>query len=53
MKINSVRLTVVFAGWVSFINTGIALEYDWNDYESLDVKGKTVLILDNDPRLLS
>ncbi|MEM9262965.1 MAG: M28 family metallopeptidase [Pseudomonadota bacterium] len=35
---------------VVFVGYGIvAPEYDWNDYEGLDVKGKTVLILVNDP----
>ena len=33
-----------------FVGFGIvAPEYDWNDYEGLDVKGKTVLVLVNDP----
>lgn len=33
-----------------FVGYGIvAPEYDWNDYEGLDVKGKTVVILINDP----
>ena len=27
----------------------IAPEYDWNDYEGLDVTGKTVIVLVNDP----
>ncbi len=27
----------------------VAPEYDWNDYEGLDVSGKTVVILVNDP----
>jgi len=27
----------------------VAPEYDWNDYEGIDVKGKTVIILVNDP----
>ena len=27
----------------------IAPEYDWNDYEGLDVAGKTVIVLVNDP----
>ena len=27
----------------------VAPEYDWNDYEGLDVSGKTVIILVNDP----
>ncbi|WP_321389840.1 M28 family metallopeptidase [Emcibacter sp.] len=33
-----------------FVGYGIvAPEYGWNDYEGLDVKGKTVVILINDP----
>jgi len=33
-----------------FIGYGIvAPEYNWNDYEGLDVRGKTVVILINDP----
>ncbi len=33
-----------------FVGYGIvAPEYDWNDYEGLDVTGKTVVILVNDP----
>ena len=33
-----------------FVGHGIvAPEYNWNDYQGLDVKGKTVLILINDP----
>ena len=35
---------LVFAGFGI-----VAPEYDWNDYEGLDVKGKTVLVLVNDP----
>ncbi len=35
---------VVFAGYGV-----VAPEYNWNDYEGLDVKGKVVLILVNDP----
>ena len=27
----------------------VAPEYDWNDYEGLDVKGKTVVVMVNDP----
>lgn len=35
---------------VVFIGYGInSPEYNWNDYEGLDVKGKTVLMLVNDP----
>jgi len=35
---------------VVFVGYGIvAPEYDWNDYEGLDVEGKTVVILVNDP----
>lgn len=33
-----------------FVGYGIvAPEYDWNDYEGIDVKGKTVLMFINDP----
>lgn len=33
-----------------FVGYGVnAPEYDWNDYEGLDVTGKTVVILVNDP----
>ncbi|WP_158770620.1 M28 family metallopeptidase [Paraglaciecola sp. L1A13] len=35
---------------VIFVGFGVnAPEYDWNDYAGLDVKGKTVVILVNDP----
>ena len=35
---------------VVFVGYGIvAPEYNWNDYEGIDVKGKTVIILVNDP----
>lgn len=33
-----------------FVGYGVvAPEYDWNDYEGLDVRGKTVVMLVNDP----
>lgn len=33
-----------------FVGYGVvAPEYDWNDYEGVDVRGKTVVILVNDP----
>ncbi len=33
-----------------FVGYGVnAPEYNWNDYEGLDVKGKTVVVLVNDP----
>jgi Zn-dependent M28 family amino/carboxypeptidase len=35
---------IVFAGYGV-----VAPEQDWNDYEGLDVKGKTVVVLVNDP----
>lgn len=39
---------------VVFVGYGVnAPEYDWNDYKDLDVKGKTVLILVNDPGFAS
>lgn len=35
---------------IVFVGYGVnAPEYQWNDYEGLDVKGKTVVILVNDP----
>jgi Zn-dependent M28 family amino/carboxypeptidase len=35
---------VVFAGYGI-----VAPEYNWNDYQGLDVKGKTVIVMVNDP----
>ncbi len=35
---------MVFAGYGI-----VAPEYDWNDYEGLDIEGKTVIVLVNDP----
>ena len=35
---------IIFAGYGI-----VAPEYKWNDYEGLDVRGKTVLVLVNDP----
>lgn len=43
-SINIVNSEVVFVGYG--INSP---EYNWNDYAGIDVKGKTVLILVNDP----
>ena len=37
---------MVFAGFGI-----VAPEYGWNDYEGLDVKGKTVVVMINDPGL--
>lgn len=35
---------------VVFLGYGVnAPEYNWNDYEDIDVKGKTVIVLVNDP----
>ncbi|WP_343675147.1 M28 family metallopeptidase [Chitinophaga sp.] len=43
-KVNVDNSELVFAGF------GIdAPEYKWNDYEGLDVKGKTVVVMVNDP----
>ena len=39
---------LVFAGYGV-----VAPEYNWNDYEGLDVKGKTVIVLVNDPGFAS
>ena len=42
--VNLTNIEIVFAGY------GIsAPEYGWNDYENLDVKGKLVIVLVNDP----
>lgn len=38
------NVPVVFAGYGV-----VAPEYNWNDYEGLDVKGKIVMVLVNDP----
>ncbi|RZL46534.1 MAG: M28 family peptidase [Pedobacter sp.] len=38
---------IVFAGYGI-----VAPEYKWNDYEGLDVKGKTVVVMVNDPGFL-
>src|SRR5690554_1268163 len=38
------RSELVYAGYGI-----VAPEYEWNDYEGLDVKGKTVIVLVNDP----
>lgn len=38
------KADLVFAGYGV-----VAPEYNWNDYEGLDVKGKVVLVLVNDP----
>jgi Zn-dependent M28 family amino/carboxypeptidase len=35
---------VIFVGYGT-----VAPEYDWNDYEGIDVRGKTVVMLVNDP----
>ncbi|MEP0987836.1 M28 family metallopeptidase [Ekhidna sp.] len=45
-SLNSSEL--VFAGYGV-----VAPEYNWNDYEGLDVKGKTVVVLVNDPGFAS
>ncbi|MDR1745687.1 MAG: M28 family peptidase [Tannerella sp.] len=43
------KVTLAGAGYV-FVGFGIcAPEYNWNDYEGIDVKGKIVVILVNDP----
>lgn len=43
-KVNLANSTLVFAGYGI-----VAPEYKWNDYEGLDVKGKTVVVMVNDP----
>jgi Zn-dependent M28 family amino/carboxypeptidase len=42
IKVRNSRM--VFAGYGI-----VAPEYNWNDYEGIDVKGKTVVVLVNDP----
>ncbi len=54
MMVNSVRLGAeevnLSNSELVFVGYGInAPEYNWNDYEGVDVEGKTVVILVNDP----
>jgi len=43
-SVSLVKSEMVFVGYGI-----VAPEYNWNDYESLDVRGKTVVMLVNDP----
>lgn len=43
-KINLENEELIFAGYGV-----VAPEYNWNDYEGIDVKGKIVLVMVNDP----
>lgn len=43
-KTELINSELIFAGFGI-----VAPEYGWNDYEGLDVKGKTVIVLVNDP----
>lgn len=43
-KVTVDKSQLVFAGFGI-----VAPEYNWNDYEGLDVKGKTVVVMVNDP----
>ncbi|MDP5185986.1 MAG: M28 family metallopeptidase [Alishewanella sp.] len=43
-KVNVAESEMVFVGYGI-----VAPEYNWNDYEGLDVKGKTVVMFVNDP----
>ena len=45
-EVNINESEMVFAGFGI-----VAPEYNWNDYKDLDVKGKTVVVLINDPGL--
>ena len=47
-KVSLENSELVFAGYGI-----IAPEYGWNDYKNLDVKGKTVIVLVNDPGFAS
>lgn len=54
MMVNSVRLGAekvnLSNSEMVFVGYGVnAPEYNWNDYEEVDVEGKTVIILVNDP----
>lgn len=49
-----VEQTSIDASELVFAGYGVvAPEYNWNDYEGLDVKGKTVVVLVNDPGFAS
>lgn len=49
-----VEETSLNASELVFVGYGVvAPEYGWNDYEGLDVKGKTVVVLVNDPGFAS
>lgn len=49
-----VEQTSIDASELVFAGYGVvAPEYGWNDYEGLDVKGKTVIVLVNDPGFAS
>ena len=43
-KVSLENSEMVFVGYGT-----VAPEYDWNDYEAMDVRGKTVVMLVNDP----
>jgi len=45
-SLNSVEAPLVFVGYGI-----VAPEYDWNDYAGIDVKGKIVAVMVNDPGL--
>jgi Zn-dependent M28 family amino/carboxypeptidase len=47
-RIDISRSPIVFAGYGV-----VAPEYNWNDYAGLDVKGKTVVVLINDPGFIT
>jgi len=47
-RIELVNSELVFAGYGI-----VAPEYNWNDYEGVDVEGKTVVVLVNDPGYFS
>jgi hypothetical protein len=43
-RVSLAQSEVVFVGYGM-----VAPEYDWNDYKDVDVRGKTVVLLNNDP----
>ena len=47
-KINLEKVDIVFCGYGVY-----APEYEWDDYKDIDVKGKIVVVLVNDPPIMN
>ena len=43
-KVNLLNKEIIFCGYGVF-----APEYEWNDFKDVDVKGKIIVVLVNDP----